>query len=104
MMRAAFFGCTLTAFLAVGLGAQSAPPQAPAADALRPLNLPELSTSPTKPTAKFDIAAFFPENPGPSLATALSNETRTSAQLEALLTAYVGTWRGESTWRSLFSD
>ena len=57
-----------------------------------------------RPTAQLDVEYFLPQNFLPSAANVLPPESRTIAQLEALLQEYVGTWRGESTWYSTASS
>jgi len=56
-----------------------------------------------RPTGQLDVEFFLPRHLLPSVANIPPPETRTVAQLEALLNEYVGTWRGESTWYSTAS-
>jgi hypothetical protein len=81
------------------------PPSVPAPDDWATPHLPKLlAAAPAlEPTAQIDAEAFLPKNLLLSIATLPPSETRTPAQLEARLAAYVGTWRGESTWYSTTS-
>ncbi len=95
-MRKAFF-CWLLATLPVaGQSTQSSSSWLP------PLNLPSIGAA-EKPISELNATAFFAKDFVNTPATALPSETRTSAQLEALLSAYVGTWQGVSTWYILDS-
>jgi len=99
----------VVALLLVGLTARAAnsggttmPPSVPSNDVLLH---PSLLTPPTpsaqlEPMEQLDASAFAPKTNLLSLASVPPPETSTPAQLEARLTAYVGTWRGESTWLS----
>jgi hypothetical protein len=82
-------------------GSLALPPSVPTpADWTTP-SFPKLLPGPVlSPTAQIDAEAFIPKNLLLSIATIPPPETRTPAQLEALLATYVGTWRGESTWYS----
>ncbi len=83
-------------------GSVAVPPSVPAPDELPPVRdvampypLPTL-----EPITQIDGRAFLPKNLLLSPTNFPPPETRTTAQLEAMLAAYVGTWRGTSTWAS----
>jgi hypothetical protein len=78
------------------------PPSVPAPDDWTAPQFPKLTaTAPVlTPTAQMNADAFIPKNLLLSPATFPPPEASTPAQLEARLAAYVGTWRGESTWFS----
>jgi len=108
-MRLRKLTCLLAGVFAAVLAARAAapdslalPPSVPTPDSLPPLRPPNLppTAPPLRPTAQLDADFFLPKNLAPTLANTPPVETRTTAQLESLLAAYVGTWRGESTWYS----
>ncbi|HTB63459.1 MAG TPA: hypothetical protein VK737_07705 [Opitutales bacterium] len=108
-MRQRFIGflggiVTLAALTAsaASTGSSAVPPSVPASDEFPPQGLPQLKFSlPTiQPITKIDALAFLPKNLLLSVSNFPPTETRTPAQLQAMLTAYVGTWRGTSTWFS----
>jgi hypothetical protein len=100
-LLAALFLAALTA-RAANSGGTTMPPSVPASDDWLKPNLPTLvpSGTPLSPMEQLDASAFTPKITLLSLASVTPPETSTPAQLEARLTAYVGTWRGESTWCS----
>jgi len=107
-MRKVFYGFLLAVSPITGLVAQTTssadaqPPQLPPAmqNLAQELKISPVLNDPAKPTSELDTSVFFVKNLLANPSTALPDETRTPAQLEALLTTYVGTWRGESFWFS----
>jgi hypothetical protein len=82
-------------------GSLALPPSVPAPDDWASPRFPKLASTPVlTPTEQIDLAALLPKDLLLSIATIPPPETSTPAQLEARLDAYVGTWRGESTWYS----
>jgi hypothetical protein len=93
--------------LASGLAAQSTPggntslvqpASTPAPDLLPVLRLPGWLTGQAVPTAmsSLDAEAFLPKTPWLNAAQVPRPDSRTPAQLAAILSTYVGTWRGEA--------
>ncbi len=74
------------------------PPPTPATDVLSQLHLPVWMTGkPVTPAmASLDAQAFLPKTAWLNAADVPRPDTRTPAQLAAMLSAYVGTWRGEA--------
>jgi len=70
----------------------------PAADVLPPLVIPSLTTEKPAPLpmSLLDAEAFLPKDAGLNAAHFPRPDSRTPAQLAAMLSAYVGTWRGEA--------
>ncbi len=87
---------------AASSGSLALPPSVPAPDDWASPHLPKLlaDTPVLAPTEQIDLAAMMPKDLLLSIATIPPAEASTPAQLEARLAAYVGTWRGESTWYS----
>jgi hypothetical protein len=98
-MRTGFCGILLLVLLPLSLDAQTASAPAPAPKLLQ-ITLPPLSLGAPTATSELDAYLFLPKNPLANPSTILPKETRTPAQLEALLANYVGKWRGESVWLS----
>ncbi len=101
--------CLLACLLASALALRAATPDnqalprsIPTPDELAPPVLPGLPTQAAllRPTAQLDAEYFLPKHITPTVANFSPPEPRTTAQLEALLAEYVGTWRGESIWYS----
>ncbi len=96
-----FFGlaCSLAAQpTPAGKGTPAPLPPTPATDVLRLLQFPPLTTEKPAPlaTSLLNAQAFLPKNTGLSAAQLSRPDTRTPAQLAAMLSTYVGTWRGEA--------
>lgn len=86
--------------LAGGAQAQSDAAATEPKPELPQIALPPVPTGPPPATSQLDAYLFLPKSPLASPAAVLPRETRTPAQLEALLSNYVGTWRGETKWYS----
>ena len=100
-MRLGFRGFLVLTLLSSGLHAQTAGGDGSVPmPKLPPITLPPLNSGPPPATSELDAYLFVPKNPLANPSTVLPKETRTPAQLEALLANYVGTWRGESVWYS----
>jgi hypothetical protein len=81
------------------------PPPTPAADPLPALQLPAWMAAKPVPSAlsSLDAEAFSPNTDWVNAGKVPRPDTRTPAQLAAMLSAYVGTWRGDVV-TCFFSD
>ncbi len=104
-MRTGLGGIFLLIFLSGALHAQSTPASRNATPSAAPkmlqITLPPLSTGAPEATSQLDAYLFLPKSPLANPSIVLPKETRTPAQLEAVLANYTGRWRGESVWFSL---
>lgn len=86
--------------LANGALAQAAAAASEPKPVLPQIALPPVPTGPPPATSQLDAYLFLPKSPLASPAGVLPKESRTPAQLQALLSNYVGTWRGAARWYS----